>query len=409
MKNKLILFTADFPFGTGETFLETEIKYLAEGFDEVLIISQNSIGEQTREIPANCEVSRIKLNLSKIKKLQALFNFFDPLFWKERVIIKNTYKKNFSKGILTTMLISLTRGRRVKNYTKKLLADEKTDVKLFLYSYWCDDVALGIAMAQKENSEISCFCRIHGWDVYFEASEINYLPYRHFIAENLKSIYAISQKGIDYSLDTWQINQKKVFQLARLGVDQHIKIQNNTDDFILVSCSNVIPLKRVDLIVRALSEIKETKITWVHFGDGPQLELVKNLAKELIPKTIKVEFKGRISNQEIIQWYNKYEPSLFINVSTSEGIPVSIMEAMSFGIPVIATNVGGNSEIVNSENGYLLKSDILPAELAETIKSFVELSSTLKELKQQASFETWKNNYNAEDNFSQFVKAIQDL
>ena len=82
---------------------------------------------------------------------------------------------------------------------------------------------------------------------------------------------------------------------------------------------------------------------------------------------------------------------------------------MSFGIPVIATNVGGNSEIVNCENGYLLKADILPMELAETIKSFIDLSSTLKEMKQVASFETWKMRYNADDNFSQFVKTIQDL
>lgn len=42
-------------------------------------------------------------------------------------------------------------------------------------------------------------------------------------------------------------------------------------------------------------------------------------------------------------------------MSDSEGIPVSIMEAMSFGIPVIARNVGGMSEIVNEENGLLLE------------------------------------------------------
>lgn len=44
-------------------------------------------------------------------------------------------------------------------------------------------------------------------------------------------------------------------------------------------------------------------------------------------------------------------------MSDSEGIPVSIMEAMSFGIPVIARNVGGMSEIVNEENGLLLEND----------------------------------------------------
>ncbi|NCO54621.1 MAG: glycosyltransferase, partial [Bacteroidetes bacterium] len=45
---------------------------------------------------------------------------------------------------------------------------------------------------------------------------------------------------------------------------------------------------------------------------------------------------------------------LFINVSESEGIPVSIMEALSAGIPVIATNVGGTNEIVNNDVGFLI-------------------------------------------------------
>ena len=43
MRNKLILFTADFPFGSGETFLESEIGFLAAGFDDVIIFTQNNI------------------------------------------------------------------------------------------------------------------------------------------------------------------------------------------------------------------------------------------------------------------------------------------------------------------------------------------------------------------------------
>ena len=61
---------------------------------------------------------------------------------------------------------------------------------------------------------------------------------------------------------------------------------------------------------------------------------------------------------------------MFINVSSTEGIPVSIMEAMSFGIPVIATAVGGTPEIVNNENGYLLSKDPSAKELAEVIQNF---------------------------------------
>lgn len=59
---------------------------------------------------------------------------------------------------------------------------------------------------------------------------------------------------------------------------------------------------------------------------------------------------------------------LFVNMSLSEGIPVSIMEAISFGIPIIATNVGGNAEIVNDETGVLIPVNIDQAALMKQFR-----------------------------------------
>jgi len=411
MRNKLILFTADFPFGSGETFLESEIGFLAAGFDDVIIFTQNIRDKQTRILPVNCSVRRIDLSTSKLEKIRSLFNVFQPLFWQERSIIKKNYKRNLTKGILSTMLISISRARKVKKYCQQLFSNNKTHATLYYYSYWSDDVAIGLAMFREMNPGITAISRMHGWDVYFEASPLNYLPYRHFILKNLSAIFAISDKGKAYAASNWKIENIDKIRVARLGVPEQKQKQYpiQSNKFILVSCSNVIPLKRLDLIVKALAEIKKTNITWVHFGNGPQLETIKALATELLTDFIQVEFKGRVTNQEVVQWYAENKPSLFVNVSTTEGIPVSIMEAMSFGIPAIATNVGGNSEIVNSDNGYLVEANIVPSELADTIQSFIELPEEKKELKQQVSFETWKNNYNAADNFSRFVKTIQDL
>lgn len=408
MKNQLILFTADFPYGTGETFLETEIVYLAKGFDEVKIISQNISSKECRSLPDNCSVERISLSISAADKIKALLGVLDPLFWKERSVIKSVYGKHLTKGIIFTMLISLYRAKKLKAAVSRLQQTDQSAVKQYFYSYWCDDVALGLAMAQKDNSTIVCFSRMHGWDVYFEASSINYLPYRHFISENLKAIFAISQKGIDYAMGTWKVSKSEVFRLARLGVTQQKMCELNRDNFVLVSCSNVIPLKRVDLIVRALSEIKDQPLTWVHFGDGPQFEEVKALARDILPSNITVDFKGRVPNHEILKLYSEYNPSLFINVSTTEGIPVSIMEAMSFGIPVIATNVGGTSELVNNENGFLLNSNPTQQNVGQIIEGFIEDNFSLFAKKENA-LETWKLRFNASDNFTLFVKVIQAL
>ncbi len=61
-----------------------------------------------------------------------------------------------------------------------------------------------------------------------------------------------------------------------------------------------------------------------------------------------------MSNDKILDVYEQFDVDFFINLSDSEWIPVTIMEAMPMGIPVIDRNVGGISEIVNKSNGLLL-------------------------------------------------------
>lgn len=55
--------------------------------------------------------------------------------------------------------------------------------------------------------------------------------------------------------------------------------------------------------------------------------------------------------------YSEHPVDVFINLSTNEGVPVSIMEAISFDIPIVATDVGGTSEIVTDETGILVSSN----------------------------------------------------
>jgi glycosyltransferase involved in cell wall biosynthesis len=307
------------------------------------------------------------------------------------------------------MLISLTRAKTVKKNIANLIKGESLDTRLVMYSYWCDDVALGLAMANKEYPHLKTICRIHRWDVYFEESKVNYLPFRHFIVENISKIFSISTDGVNYAQKNWKVGIQDKFCVSRLGVSNKQPFQIPVKDtFLIVSCSNIIPIKRVNLIAKALKYITATPIKWVHIGDGPERNKLEAFIQEL-PCNIQVELLGRLSNSNVKRYYAKNLPDLFINVSTSEGVPVSIMEAMSFGIPVIATNIGGNNEIVSAENGYLLPSQLLPEDLANSIKSFLDLSSEQKEVKRYLCYETWRNYYSAEINFREFVKSFQDL
>lgn len=409
-KTQLVLFTSDFPFGFLEPFLETEIQYLSKGFDEVIILTSSSSSLiQTRTVPSNCFVERFDLQLNPLQKLLSLFFVLNPLFYSELAVIRKVYKIPISKGIIFTMFISYSRSKKVKKKIEQILTKKSDIENTIFYSYWCDDFAIGLAQAKKKNPKIKTLCRIHRWDVYFEESKFNYLPFRHLITHNIGRIVSISQHGINYAKAVWKTGMDDKFIVSRLGVNNTVTpIFNDKNYLLLVSCSNIIPVKRVHLIAEALNKIENINIKWVHFGDGIERELLESLIENL-PSNILVELKGRKNNKEIYNYYTENRPDLFINVSSSEGVPVSIMEAMSFGIPVIAANVGGNGEIVNNENGYLLSEFLNETDVAESIIKFKNLSShNLMEMRKR-SFETWKLEYNAEVNYLNFIKEICSL
>ncbi len=63
-------------------------------------------------------------------------------------------------------------------------------------------------------------------------------------------------------------------------------------------------------------------------------------------------------------------------MSSSEGLPVTMMECMARGMPVMATDVGGVCEIVeNGKNGFMLKPDFTDGELVSAIKEYAEMSA----------------------------------
>lgn len=408
-KHKVLYFlTAGFPYGCNETFIETEIIYLTRYFEKVVIFSHDKTSSQMRNMPDNVEVIRIKYELNLLGKISSVFNVFSKIFWKEIYILKYQYSKYISFGIIKTLLISIQNSKRLASIYLKIY-NLKNDVNPIFYSYWTNDCAIALAKLKcNEKFEFLVVSKMHRWDVYFEESKYNYLPLRKFIFNNVDVVYSISKDGINYMKNQLGITDN--LKLSRLGINYQTDFKTiDHDIFLIVSCSNIISIKRVQLIAESLSKLKIKNINWVHFGDGPLKNEVLNYANKYLVNNVNFEFKGRVSNNAISSFYTKNNPTLFINLSSSEGIPVSIMEAMSFGIPVIATNVGGTSEIVNNENGFLLDSDPSQLEVTSKIQEFYNLAVEEKTKKRKAAFDTWNEKYNAEKNYNHFVEDILSL
>ena len=112
--------------------------------------------------------------------------------------------------------------------------------------------------------------------------------------------------------------------------------------------------KRNDEIIKAFSKIEDKEWKLYIIGDGKEFENLTKLVEQLELKD-RVFLTGYKNKQEIEEYMLK--SSLFLMASITEGLPMVLLEAMSYGIPCIAyeTASGTNDIISNNENGYIIK------------------------------------------------------
>jgi len=181
----------------------------------------------------------------------------------------------------------------------------------------------------------------------------------------------------------------------------------------LVSCSWMVALKRLPLIIGALAtlatRLREYTFEWTHLGGGDGWDSITAYAQSRLGEITNVKFKfaGSMDNQAVLSYYRASQIDLFLSASEWEGLPVSMMEAAAHGIPIIATDVGGISEIVmDGRNGFLVPRDVSPAGFASAIEKFARLPAAQKRKFRQTSREMWSERFSACGNFSNWVGEL---
>ncbi len=416
MKN-LVFITSHFPFGKGETFIDSEFPFLEINFDRIIIIAQDASGNLTRT--ANEKTTVIRYNTST-----SLTGFV----YMPALIIKNTgsliklvkeenvFRKSIGRPLNAARFLHLFKRLikvfQLRDFIVETLTRQKINENIVFYSYWLRTGAQAISLLDYRSS--IKIARAHGSDIYEEKTRLNYLPLLSFMVKRLNAVFFISENGEKYlSRKTGNINQP--FILSYLGVNDHYcdtPPETNADKFVIVSCSNIIALKRLDLIIRALEVLDtEKELVWLHFGEGEQKDFLTGLAKEKLgkKKNISYKFMGFFNNDELLDFYCKNRVDLLINTSITEGIPVSMMEAQCAGIPIVATDVGGVSEIVTDGTGFLIPSDFTPQQLAGQIATFIEMDENkIMEIRYNAR-KNWKLNFNAITNYTKFIECVNDI
>lgn len=416
MKTLFVVFSYKYPYEPPtEQFLHMEMPYLDCDNVDICIVpyARNRHADKTYPISDRIQVKPLKRKrLSDI--LLGVWGTMSRLgsIFRELQEIKKSVSPTKRRAAQKTMLRQCIQAQMFRLRLKKHLktSELKEYDKVVLYTYWLDSMSLAITeykhyLKKKGIGSVVAISRTHGQgDLYIEEIPEAYRPFGRLLANGLDRIFSISEQGMVHLRERDITN----VSICRLGVEtsKQISAEKNDEVPLIVSCSVVNENKRVGEIAKAISKLSLPQIKWVHFGGGEKLDELRTWCESNMPTSVSWELRGWTAHDDVMQYYAEHSPDAFINLSCVEGIPVSIMEAMSYAIPCIATDVGASAEIVmDGKNGYLVPREF---EITDVVTALTRLITEEHKKTKECAYNTWCDLYNAKNNFESFAaEALQ--
>ncbi|WP_293820255.1 glycosyltransferase [uncultured Parolsenella sp.] len=412
MTKKLLVFTKHFPYNMGETaaesYLETEIGYLAEAFDEVMVIATEAPADRlpVQRLPENVRSASLGCVQTKGEKAACLVVGLTSADARAREAVA-------AESILSARERAFQcyfAGKALRKWRKLVPVLEGAGfIPTWVYSFWLYDTALMAVWAKQAYPCARAVARAHGYDLYRDRSGVGYLPCRELLLDKLDAVLPCSEDGAETLRREYPSFAGKVTR-AYLGTRDlpDLSGEPKGDPFRVVSCSRAVPVKRLPLLrdAMALLDAEGARILWTHYGDGPDLAAVRDGVAGF--SSVRAEFPGNVPNAELLGIYASRHIDLFVNASVSEGLPISIMEASGHGVPVVATDVGGTSEIVrDGASGALVPEGVDAAGLAVAIRYFYDMDSEVLAGYRRAARRSWVESFQTKENVGILLDALR--
>jgi colanic acid/amylovoran biosynthesis glycosyltransferase len=390
---RILYLTMNFPYGNGEAFFIPEINELLNQGHEIIIAPRS---------PSNLIVNKDGYELKKVSikipiisaniiAVAILYLFTHPVILS-KLILTNFKSRNII--VFLKNLIIIPKAIWLARYAKRNKIDH-------IHSQWALTTAT-LAMYCSIISKIAWSFTGHRADIL----EDNLLRVK---LENAKFVRFISLDGIKTAFSI--VNKSfptKVFNI-HMGVnipnfDSQIKPESVITNILWPA--NFEKYKGHLIFLQAFHILKSNGVNFKLYlaGDG---SLRQSVMKEINRLNIKSEVNllGFIPHNELLSKYAERFFDIVVLPSLHEGIPVSLIEAMSYKIPVIATDVGGIKELLEENAGILIPS--------KNVKIFAEELTNLienKELRKDYGLAGRKKveiDFNVKRTMLQFSKLIQ--
>ena len=311
LKNKIniLMISSSSAIGGGTKHMFMLGKYLKKDFEIFYAIPKNNNFQKYINSKNHFDLSERKLNLKDIFKL---FMFVSS----KSIDIIHAHGKG--AGVIARIIILFKRKPLIYTFHGIHLKCHRWYIKFIYIIYefffgWIDSTKVFVSKSEK---------------IYAKKSNI-YIGNKSIIINN-----GVINKSIKEYPEISDIN-KKDCKLSKI---------------IVMSICRFVSQKNIKDILKIAYKLPE--IDFYIIGNGPEWSEINNLI-------LNNELKNIIllgEKKNIFKYL--YSADIYLSTSFYEGLPISILEAMSIGVPIVASNVVGNCDtIINGENGYLYEID----------------------------------------------------
>lgn len=243
------------------------------------------------------------------------------------------------------------------------------------------------------NKKIKVIYVSHGWSSIYNGGKLAFLY--TFIEKQLSkisdSILCISEKDFQNAKDIIKINENKLKWITNkiYPIENNEIIERQDNTMKLLTVARLEAPKRIDLLIEATKSLDNLELHIV--GDGSQRNYLESV------KHKNVFFHGEIDG------FNDFKNhDIFALISDSEGLPLSALEAMSSGLPIILSDVGGCFELIQ-ENGILVGNNV------KEIKNAIINTIKNRESFSKKSIELFNDMYNLKLNKDIYISYYKDI
>ena len=315
-------------------------KYILEDFahrnlDVDLVTSSPSNIFETETIENSVTIYKLPINKKDIH------------YWTQREIIAYSWK--------------------ARKFIKKLMEENEYDICHAFFSVPCG------AIAYLFKDKIPYIVSLRGSDVpgfndRFGFQYVFLKPIIKKVWRDAKAVVSNSQGLKELALKT---SPSQEISVIYNGIDvsefdpNFDKRENN--EIRIVCVARLIERKGLKYLIEAVGELKDNNIKLIIVGEGNQEEELKNFAVEL-KMSDRVDFKGYVNHNQIADIYKNSD--IFVLPSLNEGMSNALLEAMGTGLPVIVTDTGGTTELIDGNGVVVPMSD--SNAIAEAIRGFMD-------------------------------------